>query len=183
MNPVTWQKSFLSDLLAMSLSWKQQKVLCINLVIARAGIAAFGSIIYVREITRSLRTGLHCAQSCACTWDFFSPNLVAFRLSVFNIIAELGLMQESWFGNVPLSWWCWGGVAPVCSLGWCRLSAYNLVVVFNLSALCCEWDCFEPVSEEPCVFTLQGRKLGEVGSLPVTVPDLFFPGKPVFPAW
>lgn len=73
MNTVTWQESSPSDLLAVSLPWKQQKPLCINLnlVMLRAGIAAFGSVIDVREITRSLRTGLHCAQSCTSTWEFF----------------------------------------------------------------------------------------------------------------
>lgn len=111
MNPVTWQNTFPSDLLAMSLPWKQQKPLCINLnlVILRAGVAAFGSVIYVGEITRSLRTGLHHAQSC--TWDFFfSPDLVAFPLSgCVNITGELCFVQESLSGNRHLSWWCWGG--------------------------------------------------------------------------
>lgn len=156
MNPVTWQKTFPSDLLAMSLPWKQQQPLCINLnlVILRAGIAAFGSVIYVREITRSLRTGLHCAQSCIYL-GVFSPNSVAFRLfGCVNVTAELGFMQESWFGNGHLSRWCWGDTAPVCTPGWCRLYANNLVIVFNLIVLCCEWDCFEHLSQKNRAFSL-----------------------------
>ena len=146
MNPVTWQKTFPSDLLAMSLSWKQQKQLCINLnlVILRAGTSCIWLCYWCQRNNRKPQSTSPLCSELYIYLGIFSPNSVAFRLSgCVNVMAELGFMQESCFGNGQLSWWLWGDIAPVCTPGWCGLSADNLVIVFNLIALCSEWDCFE----------------------------------------